>query len=986
MSIVDLVLRAETASTGLSAYARFVTFMDTYANSECALNFLVGDAGHDFGDYIAKEIEVKGVTLISFAKKLQSRRRNTSPPPLPPLLPPLCDEGTLNSQLAAYSTSSGEKEYLNFLSLVRGNSRLELLGTYNMHDKNEMIQMWSRLTTTLNCQHFVIDAGYGHPLEQASSSVTVHDLITGKADAGSGCGIGQAIYKNEPPNILGTTYDRDPKYGFTIPNYFYGISMAFAVNTDGQITMTMDCTSIDLGVRTATLSRGASVNALCEALGLEGVRGEGKAAAGSKITITVSGGPAKHPIDLLFKTATDLATKLQSILLELSLSNKVPPAPLVAAAAAPAVIAAAAAATAAAAAVAAAAPVIPVGTLTNDRFFKERAGEFEREVILFTPNASSHICEIWSSKKKPDLTFANKAAIDLARTTYNANRTMQSTPTYLKITKILSLFSGLQPGSFMDNYIKSQMEILNVDALAEEQRYLALINVYEEFRSLLNPGITVDTLLEIFIRDRLTQFLEKILSVKTYLSSAFGQFKRANDAKRNKIVNNILSKLEGISPSPSRENAVHILAFLSRNFSGISYNNDDDNEVVAYTPDVYIPLISKRLSEGDKEFYATHFPVQVEEERPATYYAGLLKDCEKYFDNNKNKYNYVIDRVYVIIDEIQAPRIVPGIIPKPVTPKPTQGPKGTARTKAGRTKGGAYQIGGEEPSPTGAEGKYPPIESTDAVPEWPRMLLGTIEEYKYNYSGIKERLKEPSVAKGIDDLFLKREKLNPIIFIHALLRTLMPDFDNNNTGLYAHNSLMNLVELTQAKNITDEELLQYILWLLFGYDVVIPTFSSKLTPTQLSVITAFQELTVEQIKAARGDSNITKYFSTLYDNDRGWKDYVIPETPAERNAARRRRNEQRLAGTLPPGYSTTPKVKMNPETKTLEHVAEAAAEEVKEKLEKFPAGTTSTTYKDGKTAGQVGVRVGGYRHRKRASRKLKNRGAARRKRTRRYRR
>ena len=823
MATTDLVLRAETAAAQKAAAGtapitptqRLELFLDTYADSEAAMNFLVGDAAHDFGNYIATTLaNYGGVTLADLAKHLQAVRRGERgrlpayqlPADLPPLPAGLYNKDRLERDIDTYSTSKGESNYLDFLKDARGDSRLTLKGTFNLRDPAQMEQLLS------GCNNYIIDATYGNPFKFAANNKTVYDLITGKTDAGSGLG----------PNAVGRARYVSNTEDFTIINYFYGIPLKFGV-VNGLPYMEMDLRSINpiLGKRTVRLPKGASVNALCEALGVPGIRNEGNAGSKVRLTVTENGAPYAHPFDFLFKTGTDLGTLLQSIYLEIRLG-------------------------------------LEVGTLTNDRFFKERAAEFERPFILFTPDARSHTAQLWSSKKQPPLTPGEQGIIRGRLLEWD----FRDAPAEVAVIERIQAIIDILGDSCISSYIKAELENIfklyrndpRAAELGERDRYImakaaasspenapgapAAANFYNTYRNLL--ATTVKDLLKLFITDKLLKLQDEILQFKTTIASAFGRFKSANadEASGNKrktifkIIKNAVERIyvapaaAGGGAPPSKEQWVATtLAALSSNFVG-TYGN--------------VTILGSQsqgvLNSSSVPTATGYVCTLLGASEPA--YTALFSGA-RMMTTVPQDANY-IKVINIVSKMIEAP------------PAAAAGGSRSRRSRRKAKRGSRrVQRGG------------------DINDEYPQCLLETDAADPNNfYPALVDPAAPPFEERGIKApindvnlLFTFAGTFNVLIFTHAVLYALIEDFHGNNTGVLVESSLMDLVEIYQA-GATNAHLVTHIRFLLYDYDAIIPTLISRLSTEQLGILAHPDFITEARIEAARAPET-ARYFSLI---------------------------------------------------------------------------------------------------------------------------
>ena len=820
---IDLVLRAEQRAKLLDPEApegspmtkeRLESFINTYADSEAAMNFLVGDAAHDFGNYIATALaNYGGITLADLAKHLQAVRRGEvgmlsvrlSPEyqirdisgrsPLPPVL---YNKAQLEREFDVYSTSKGESIYLEFLKQVRGDSRLTLLGTFNLRDPAEMAELLGK------CNHYVIDATYGNPFKYATNTKHVYDLITGKTDAGSGLGanaVGHANYHND-------TVD------FTIPNYFYGIPLKFGA-LGGLPYMEMDLRSINplLGIRTVRLPKGASVNALCEALGLPGIRNDGN--AGSKVRLTVLyGAPYPHPFDFLFKTGTDLGTLLQSIDLETTIGPT-------------------------------------VGTLTNDRFFKERAAEFERQIILFTPDARSHTAQLFSSIQMPPLSVDEQRTIRDKLTAYAPDPADPAGPAdpaeFSVIARLMTEIDKPANQSCITDYIRAELVSIYYQYQDEKRSYLVALpepapgaaDFYKTYRNLLPVSVySVLVLLKLFIMDKLVKLQDEILQFKTTIASAFGRFKSANSDETNKrktifkIIKNAVERIYvapagggGGAPPPSKEVWVaRTLAALSSNFVG-TYGT---------------------IGTGQGVLTSITTPTATE------YVCGILGETELEYCGlfPHPRMNIPQDTTY-----IKTINTVTKIIDAPVTAA-AGGARRAKRASRSKAKRGSRRVqrGGEFTE------DYPLclLETGAADPRNFYPALIDPANFIEKDNGIKAPINDLNLLFSLVGTF------NVLIFTHAMLYALIEDFHGNNTGVLVESSLMDLGVLISAKaTITNEQLVTHIRFLLYDYDAIIPTLISRLSTAQLGYLAHREFITEGRIAAALADPMTDRYFSLI---------------------------------------------------------------------------------------------------------------------------
>ncbi len=824
---IDLVLRAELlAPEGpLMTKDRLKSFINTYADSEAAMNFLVGDAAHDFGNYIATALaNYGGITLADLAKHLQAVRRGevgmlsvrlrseyqirdiSGRSPLPSDPSELYNKAQLEREFDNYITSKGESIYLEFLKQVRGDSRLTLLGTFNLRDPADMARLLG------NCDHYVIDATYGNPFKYATNTKHVYDLITGKTDAGSGLGanaVGRANYHNNTDD-------------FTIPNYFYGIPLKFGA-LGGLPYMEMDLRSINplLGIRTVRLPKGASVNALCEALGLPGIRNDGN--AGSKVRLTVvHGAPYPHPFDFLFKTGTDLGTLLQSIDLETTIGDT-------------------------------------VGTLTNDRFFKERAAEFERQIILFTPDARSHTAQLFSSIQMLPLNVLEQTTIRDKLTAYDA---IASDPAEFAI---IARLSGeiVKPAnqSCITDYIRTELISIDGQYQAEKGRYRVApkpvpgapgaADVYKTYRNLLAANVL--DLLKLFIMDKLLKLQDEILQFKTTIASAFGRFKSANSDEPNKrktifkIIKNAVERIYvapaaagGGAPPPLLESAkedwvANTLAALSSNFVG-TYGaiGTGQGVLTSITSPSATGYVCQLLGETERK------------------YCSL-------FSGPRMTTAILQDTTYIKTINV-ASKIIEATVPPAAG-----GARRAKRASRSKAKRGSRRVqrGGEftEDYPlclleTGAADPtnfYPAlIDPASLVPAG----LPTIP-FIEKVDGIKAPINDLNLLFSLFGTF------NVLIFTHAVLYALIEDFHGNNTGVLVESSLMDLGVLISEATVTNAQLVTHIRFLLYDYDAIIPTLISRLSTEQLGNLASPGFITEDLIAAARVHPETVRYFSLI---------------------------------------------------------------------------------------------------------------------------
>ena len=758
---VDLVERAERDAGTLTGWGRTESFMNTYANSESSINFLDGDAGHDFTYYNSSKLPYARDSLVEFAKDQQNERLRRSR-----IAPPICNQPVLQRDLDGYSSSKGESIYLDFLKDVRGDSRLTLMGTYNLRVPADMAALLGI------CNNYVIDATFGNPFKNATNAITVWDLITGKTDAGSGLG----------PNAVGRARYVTETEDFAIPNYFYGVPLVFSAR-GGVPSMIMDCNSLDLGNRKMVLPKGASVNALCEAIGLPGIRNEGN--AGSKIRLQVLGAPpTPHPIDFLFKTGTDFGTLLQSIYKEDELSTQ-------------------------------ADTDIIVGTLTNDRFFKERAGEFERQVILFTPDARSHTAQLWSSSRQADLTNDEMAEIRGIIDAYDGS----DPAAYGIIARITAEISKAANGSCITPFIRSELESITSAYQAEKQKYLAQDIDENHFRNLL--ASTVEDLLKLFLIDKLVKLQDEILQFKTTISNAFGRFKSANtdelsNSKRRTIFKIIKNSIQRISVASDNDALVaQILASLSSNFVGTYGTIGNGQGVLTSTS---VPTATRFVCDMMKDYEPTYV---------------------RLFTGPRSVSTVPQDTSYVKVINI-----VSKMIDNALGPAPQMG--GARKTRRSKRGSRRNQRGG------------------NLTETYPRCLLETEASDPRNFYPAEDNGGIRAPINDVDTLFTLTGTFNVLIFTHAVLYALIEDFHGNNTGALVESALMNLGVLIADATITDAELLTHIRFLLYDYDAIIPTLISRLSIPQLETLANPAFLSVNRIEAARADPDTTRYFSLIH--------------------------------------------------------------------------------------------------------------------------
>ena len=765
----DIVAIAEREAGKKGGIDRLNSYIATYATNDEGLPLLIGDAGHDFGNYI--NIPISRETLISWAKRY-------------------IKNNTFKNDLTVYSTSKGEEHYLTFLEACRGNARLTLAedDIFDLRDDASMHSMIEKLKAQ-DCYHFVIDATYGNPMKNATRDMHVHDLITGKTDAGSGLG----------PKSVGNAMYHDNAESFTIANYFGKNSLSF--EKQGQYAcMIMKGPDVPGGTRTITIPKGVSVNALCESLGLPGIRQGGK--AGSALRID----QRPHPIDLLFKTGTDLGTLLQSIHLEYSTVKK------------------------------------PVGTLTNDRFFKERAGQFERNVILFTPDARSHRCEWWRAAPLKPLTDRDIEIIKAKFDLYNADTVRASLKRILDIKdEIMAEVATCK--SFMNDYIVQEIYKIKEEYVKERDfwnkgKILQLTKENAEpYRKLVTSN--VDLILRTKVEDSFVRFQEQILQIKTLLPNAFGRFKsiKADEPTKLSILHTIVKTIErvyvpgGAGAAGGEEDpqklkwATSVLAHLSRNFAS-TYIVDYTGEKILTSSEAirYIMSITDEQYDNYKNIFSKGVGILEEQEKKyACGYDKMINIISKIIDNGLTEVTALETR----IAEAKAARIA--VRAEEADAAEAAEPDAKRRKLDGGQQGGAL------------------------YDTYPKCLLEHIPEGDGFYYAEFSNAREPKlpINKEILDQLIIHEN-NILLLLHSLIYYILDDCESNNMSVLVESDLMTLRLLIVSEEITDEELFEHIRFIVYDYDALSAIIVSRLTLDQLGKIS--RDITLEKISEMRAEA------------------------------------------------------------------------------------------------------------------------------------
>ena len=937
----DIVAIAERQAGRTVGIDRLQSYIATYATLDEGLPLLIGDAGHDFGNYI--DTPIAGKTLISWAKQY-------------------IKNGTLKNDLNIYSTSKGEEHYLTFLESCRGNSRLTLAedDIFDLRDESSMRSMIEKLKGE-GCLHFVIDATYGNPIKHATGTMHVHDLITGKTDAGSGLG----------PKSVGNARYHDSTESFTIANYFGNTSLTFQI-CEGKPCISMSGNDVPGKSRKILIQKGVSVNALCEALGLPGIRKEGR--AGSALRIDKS----PHPIDLLFKTGTDLGTLLQSIDLEHSIREL-------------------------------------VGTLTNDRFFKERAGQFERRVILFTPDSRSHKCQWWRSLPLAPLTDSDITSIRVKFDLYNPDTVLASLQRILNIQHEIEA-EVEECTSFMNDYISQEItkiydEYVKERGFWDKGKKLVLTKANAEpYRKLITSN--VDIILRTKIEDSFVRFQERIVQVKTLLPNAFGRFKsiKSDETTKLSILDTIVKTIErvyipniggagaagGEEDPQKRKWANSIVAHLSRNFAStfiIDYRGErllNSSEAIGYilaitderfkdykqifskgvvtgildeqekkytcAYDKIINIISKIIDNGLTEATALETKkvkeaeaaraddaaraaraarevraaeaarvarevraaeaarvvreaeaarvvreaeaaeaARVAREVRAAEAARVVREAEAARVVREAEAARVVREAEAAIEEDAAPAAGAAAEDAVIAEAEAAGAAAedaviaeAGAAKRGRTDSNNENSDGENGEHGVKKGRIQEG-GANMLDSYPKCLLehiipGSDGFYYAEFNNAKEP-KLPINEDEINSLFTSE---NILLLLHSLIYYLLDDFDSNNMGVLVESDLMTLRLLIVSPEIKDEELFEHIRFLVYDYDAISAMIVSRLTVKQLSKIR--NDITLENISAKRPEA---KGFFTPKENANFPEDCIpssffypdVPSGEAEGGAA-----------------------------------------------------------------------------------------------------